>query len=82
MGKHGCEQATGRIMLGRPLPGTVRETQRVMHVFPEPAMYPGGIVAFCGAQFWTGDLEWCERPAGMPCVRCLAATPLPPQALP
>lgn len=73
---HEGQTMTARIMLGRPLPGTVRETLRVMHVFPEPANYPGGIVALCGAEFWSGDLEWCDGPAGMPCMRCLAATPL------
>ncbi|PFG57079.1 hypothetical protein ATK36_0636 [Amycolatopsis sulphurea] len=51
---------TARIMLGRPLLGMVRETLRVMHVFPEPANYPGRIVALCGEEFWTGDLEWCD----------------------
>lgn len=83
MGWYGREgqTMTARTMLGRPLPGTVRETLRVMHVFPEPANYPGRIVALCGAEFSTGDLEWRGEPAGMPCLRCLAATPLP-RALP
>ncbi|WP_328610383.1 hypothetical protein OG943_15025 [Amycolatopsis sp. NBC_00345] len=68
---------TARIMLGRPWPGTVGESQRVLHVFPEPEQYPWHITAYCGVTYWSGDLEWFDRPAWMPCTACLAAVPLP-----
>ncbi|HWD04270.1 MAG TPA: hypothetical protein VG674_17670 [Amycolatopsis sp.] len=77
----GCERegqttVTARIMMGRPWPGTVGETLRVTHVFPEPEHYPWRVTAYCGAGFWTGDLEWLAHPTGMPCTACLAVVPL------
>lgn len=65
------------IVMARPWPGTVGEARRVTHVFPEPDQYPWRVVAFCGAVFWSGDLEWLDRTAGTPCTACLDVVPTP-----
>ena len=70
---------TVRLSIGRPLPGTVGETQRVSHLFPAEldAPTPARPVAYCGAEFDAADLEWLDGPVGMPCVRCLRYAPSP-----
>lgn len=65
------------LLIGRPLPGTVGETKRVAHLFPEPEQYPARLRALCGAEFYSADLEWLGRITGMPCERCLIRTPGP-----
>ncbi|OZM71707.1 hypothetical protein CFN78_18895 [Amycolatopsis antarctica] len=66
-------------MLGRPVPGVVGEASRVCHLFAVPAdVEPASqLAALCGAQFGPGQLELLSEPAGMPCVPCLRAVPLP-----
>jgi hypothetical protein len=70
---------TVRLIIARPLPGTVGETRRVVHLFPLPASesISGRLTAYCGATFDPGELELLERPAGMPCVMCLRRSPRP-----
>ncbi|WP_235079559.1 hypothetical protein [Amycolatopsis orientalis] len=72
---------TSRIIMARPLLRTVGETRHVTHLFAEPEKYPWRVLAFCGAAFWSGDLEWLDGPAGMPCTACLTVVPTP-RALP
>ncbi|WP_091629268.1 hypothetical protein [Amycolatopsis saalfeldensis] len=70
---------TVRLFVARPLPGTVGETRRVVHVFevpPEDAA-PERLTALCGLMFGPGQLELLERLQGMPCESCLRLTPTP-----
>ncbi|MCU1687733.1 MAG: hypothetical protein JWQ81_8472 [Amycolatopsis sp.] len=72
-----------RLFIARPLPGTVGETRRMVHVFPFP---PGGAVptrvtAFCGAEFGPTELELLDVPRGMPCEMCLRDMPRPDDEL-
>lgn len=68
---------TIRVFLGRPLPGTVGETRRVVHVFAAPpdGEVPLRLAAFCGADFGPRELEMLDQPSGMPCVACLRDSP-------
>ena len=70
---------TIRLVIARPLPGTVGETRRVVHVFPFPidGAVPDRITAFCGVDFGPGELELLDKPSGMPCVACLRHAPRP-----
>ncbi|WP_239071874.1 hypothetical protein [Amycolatopsis sp. SID8362] len=70
---------TVRLIIARPLPGTVGESRRVVHVFPVSAeeSTPEQLTAYCGAAFGPGELELLERPVGMPCVTCLHRAPTP-----
>lgn len=70
---------TVRLIIARPLPGTVRETRRVVHVFPLPPddVVPDQLTAYCGESFGRGQLELLDRPVGMPCVSCLRSSPGP-----
>lgn len=65
------------VFIARPLPGTVGESRRVVHVFPLPAegLAPERLTAYCGAMFGRSELELLERPVGMPCVTCLRFAP-------
>lgn len=70
---------TARLFIARPLPGTVGESRRVVHVFPllpEEAA-PERLTAYCGETFRPGELELLDRPVGMPCVSCLHRSPGP-----
>ncbi|MBA0127368.1 hypothetical protein H0B56_17615 [Haloechinothrix sp. YIM 98757] len=66
-----------RLLLARPLPGTVGESRRVTHVFPEPESVPGRLDAYCGASFGVGELELLDGIRGMPCEPCLLLAPPP-----
>jgi hypothetical protein len=70
---------TVRLVFGRPLPGVVGETRRVVHVFEVPTgdVVPERLTAFCGTSFGRGELERLDRIQGMPCVSCLRRTPTP-----
>jgi hypothetical protein len=70
---------TLRLFIARPLPGTVGETRRVVHVFPLPPQgaVPERLTAYCGAEFGPGELELLDRPSGMPCESCLRHVPRP-----
>jgi hypothetical protein len=70
---------TARLIIARPLPGTVGETRRVVHVFPVPPeeTAPERLTAYCGEVFGPGELELLDRPVGMPCVSCLRRSPGP-----
>jgi len=70
---------TVRLLFGRPLPGTLGETRRVVHVFEVPPVdaVPERLTAFCGLSFGHGELEQLDRPTGMPCESCLRRTPTP-----
>lgn len=70
------------VIIARPLPGTVGESRRVVHVFPAPAeeTTPERLTAYCGEAFGPGELELLERPLGMPCVTCLHRAPGPGSA--
>lgn len=72
-------------VVGRPAPGTVRETRRCAHLFPlEPGtVLYGAMTARCGARLTLPEIEWLNLGAGMPCEYCLAAagvcrSPRPP----
>jgi hypothetical protein len=65
------------VLLARPLPGTVGETQRVAHLFPVPVGATERLTALCGASFPPGELEVLDRPHGMPCTACLSRAPSP-----
>ncbi|SEF24724.1 hypothetical protein SAMN05421837_102833 [Amycolatopsis pretoriensis] len=72
---------TVRLVVARPLPGTVGESRRVVHVFPVAVeTTPERLTAYCGAAFGPGELELLERPVGMPCVNCLRRAPSPGSA--
>lgn len=75
---------TVRLVFGRPLPGTVGETRRVVHVFEMPTgdVVPERLTALCGSAFGPGELEHLDRIQGMPCVSCLRRTPTPDPELP
>lgn len=75
---------TTRLIIARPLPGTVGETRRVVHLFPLPAdaAMPERLTAYCEATFGPGELELLERPLGMPCLICLQRSPRPTSELP
>ncbi|MTD55715.1 hypothetical protein [Amycolatopsis pithecellobii] len=64
------------LFIARPLPGTVGETRRVAHLFPEPTT-PDTITAYCGAAFGPHQLELLDTVGGMPCEACLARSPRP-----
>lgn len=68
---------TTPLIFGRPLPGVVGETRRVVHVFETPAedTMPERLTALCADSFGPGELELLDRPSGMPCVLCLTLTP-------
>jgi hypothetical protein len=73
---------TDRLIIARPLPGTVGETRRVVHVFllPPDDTTPERLTAYCGEAFGPGELELLDRPIGMPCVTCLQRSPGPGSA--
>ncbi|MEV0070829.1 MULTISPECIES: hypothetical protein [unclassified Amycolatopsis] len=75
---------TVRMIIARPLPGTVGETRRVVHLFPLPAdaTMPDRLTAYCDATFGPHELELLERPVGMPCVLCLRRSPRTNSELP
>jgi hypothetical protein len=70
---------TVRLLFGRPLPGTVGETRRVVHVFEAPTgdEVPERLTALCGLSFGAGELERLDAVRGMPCESCLRRTPTP-----
>jgi len=70
---------TVRLFLARPLPGTVGETRRVVHVFevPPDGAVPERLAALCGSSFGRQELERLDHPKGMPCEPCLRRTPAP-----
>ena len=65
---------TPSILLVRPLPGTVGERNRTVHLVPMPdtETIPQHLTAHCGQQFAPGTIELLSQPHGMPCERCLA----------
>ena len=68
---------TVRLVFGRPLPGTVGETRRVVHVFEVATVdeVPVRLTALCGLSFGAGELERLDTVQGMPCELCLRRTP-------
>jgi hypothetical protein len=72
------------LIMARPLPGTVGETRRVVHLFPLPPSdtTPERMAAYCGETFGPGELELLDRPTGMPCVICLSQSPGPDDTQP
>jgi hypothetical protein len=73
------------LIMARPLPGTVGETRRVVHLFPflSSGITPEQMTAYCGETFGPGELELLDRrPTGMPCVICLSQSPGPDDAQP
>ncbi|MBA0127892.1 hypothetical protein H0B56_20290 [Haloechinothrix sp. YIM 98757] len=66
-----------RLLLARPLPGTVGEARRVTHVFAEPESVPARLDAYCGVSFGAGELELLDGIRGMPCEPCLLLAPPP-----
>ncbi|WP_343034545.1 hypothetical protein [Amycolatopsis anabasis] len=72
------------LFIARPLPGTVGETKRVVHLFPVPTdePIPEELTALCKAHFLRGDLEGLLRVTGAPCEVCLSRIPSPAEELP
>lgn len=75
---------TTRLFLGRPLPGVVGETRRLVHVFEltQQDLSSDRLVAMCAASFSPGQLELIDRPMGLPCESCLRRTPSAAPELP
>jgi hypothetical protein len=73
---------TVRLIIARPLPGTVGETRRVAHLFavPPDQTAPDRMTAYCGDTFGPAELELLDRPTGMPCVSCRRHLPGPDDA--
>lgn len=67
------------VLLVRLLPGVVGESRRVVHVVPvvNAAEVPPVMVAYCGQSIERGTAEVLPEMAGMPCERCVLATPIP-----
>ena len=63
------------VILGRLKPGRVRESHRVVHVFPltTDALHTAtaALTARCGIQLLITDLQRLPRLIGMPCDHCL-----------
>jgi hypothetical protein len=68
---------TVRLIVARPLPGTMGESSRVAHTFEvsEAEGVPERLTARCGATFGPGQLEHLDPPSGMPCTACLLEMP-------
>jgi len=64
------------LLFARLKSGTVRESQRVVHVVhAEPELLHSTVVAArCGTHLTAGDLQWLPRFSGMPCEQCVMAT--------
>lgn len=62
-----------RLLLARPLEGTVGERERVTHLvyFPEVRNRIKLARACCGRAFGPGELELLDGVTGMPCEACL-----------
>ena len=55
----------------RHLPGTVRETSRIVHLIPMPTGEPAAVSALCGTLLNVHDIETVSAGEGMPCDTCL-----------
>ncbi|KAA5824943.1 hypothetical protein ABT337_33115 [Saccharopolyspora hirsuta] len=54
--------------------GIVGETRREAHLATAPGTgIPAAWLTFCGEEIPAHQAEVSEKPAGMPCVRCLAS---------
>ncbi|MGH3438239.1 MAG: hypothetical protein ACRDRN_17455 [Sciscionella sp.] len=71
------------LFMARPLPGTVGETRRVVHLFrvPSDGAVPDRLTAVCGMTFGPGELELLDGPRGMSCESCLRFARWPRGAL-
>jgi hypothetical protein len=67
------------VLLVRLLPGLVGESRRVVHVVPvvNAEEVPPVLVAYCGEPIERGTAEVLPDMVGMPCERCVLATPIP-----
>ena len=68
-----------RLLLARPVEGTVGERERVAHLLELPEEVqsrPARLRAFCGREFGPGELELLDRVTGMPCEPCLRKVPI------
>lgn len=67
------------VMFVRPLPGTVGERDRVVHIVPvpNPDAIPDALTAYCGQEFPPGTTEMLSDPRGMPCLVCVVRVPRP-----
>ncbi len=69
---------SARLIIARPLRGTVGEARRVAHLFPVgPGPVAEHLRATCGAEFDINELETLGSIAGMPCEPCLRNVPAP-----
>lgn len=62
-----------RLLLARPVQGSVGERERVTHLVYVPEMRTRSALAraCCGRAFGPSELELLDRVAGMPCEGCL-----------
>lgn len=67
-----------RALKGRAWTGGMWRSTPITHLFPPPEHYPWRLVAFCGAMFWSADLEWLDEPADVSCTDCRASARLVP----
>lgn len=60
------------VILGRLKAGRVRESHRLVHVFPVAEIqHSGTVTARCGMRLPVNDLQWLPAVTGMPCEHCL-----------
>lgn len=60
--------------------GVVAESRRQTHLATRPeGPFPAAWRTLCGLQIPSYVAEISERPAGMPCVRCMSRLPSPPE---
>lgn len=66
-----------RLLVVRPLPGTVGERRRVAHLVPlvGTERMPERLTACCGQSFGPDELELLDGMRGMPCESCLLQAP-------
>lgn len=61
------------ILLGRVR--SQRVTKQVTHFIPAPTENTVKLVAYCGVEFESGELELLTKITGMPCEACIATMP-------
>lgn len=52
-----------------------RITRQVTHFVPAPTENTVKLVAYCGVEFESGELELLTKITGMPCEACIATMP-------
>jgi hypothetical protein len=76
--ERGKRMCAVRLLLARPVEGSVGERERVTHLvhFPQVRDRFALARACCGREFGPGELELLEGVTGMPCEECLRKAPV------